>query len=126
MKFKITTLDKRHRAHPEFKYRLEFSEDHSGDSIITTPESQILAFQETLEWLWDTYGRGCELYTFKTIRDAARLRDEYADYTKENLDQIPTHTTPPVWAWMADSYNEKFHLYIKDDEMLTMTKLKWA
>lgn len=109
MNFKLVTLDARYRGSNRFKYRLEFSHNYAPRN------GTIRDFQTMLEWLWDSYGPGCDRDHYRYLLENMQLNNE-TDLEEKG----------PQWSWHINQKEEVSFLYIRTNEILSHIKLKWT
>jgi hypothetical protein len=98
---KITKLDRRYNGHQWFKYIVEI------DIMLGQGrDERVQEFKNLRNWCWETAGPGCEL---------GFVQLHVTELGLESLEK---------WAWDTEYNNQR--LYLKDDELLTLLKLKWS
>jgi len=112
MKFTITKLDGRYTGSSWYKYRIEFISILYGYDARKDRAQQ---YQEMLEWLWETYGPGCE-----------RDHKKFFAFKDENTTGPEARKNGPKWAWFVDSKSGLPYIYIVGDETLSHIQLKWT
>jgi hypothetical protein len=98
---KFTKLDRRYNGHQWFKYIVEVE-----IMLGVSRDERIRAFKDFRVWLWENAGPGCEL-GFVQLH-----------VTEQGLESLEK------WAWDTEYNNQR--IYLKDDELLTLLKLKWS
>lgn len=93
----VTTLDRRHRGHEFFKYRL----DYGRSQLFLWNDRE--TFCNDRIWFWSTYGPSCEY----GLRDS-ELQTTHHPLTAENDN----------WSWLTCK-NNKMYIYVLDDIVLS-------
>ena len=108
MKYTAKKLDGRYAYNNYFEYCIEFPRATFGP----------LEFHQAMMWMITTYGYSAEVRDFMYIRGMLKKRQQFKVPDSDTPDFVNTN-----WSWTNGS--ENLRLYIKDEKMLTLFKLKW-
>lgn len=100
-KMKIVKLDGRHRGNPEYKYKIQFS-NQKGSYLRFW--KHIERFNEVRNWFHDTYKPSCEYEYILKLKQNSSLFNQ-------------------KWCW--DVQGENLKIFISDDEVLNWFSLRW-
>ena len=108
MKYTVKKLDGRFAYNNHFEYCIEFPRNQFGP----------FDFHHAMMWMITTYGYSAEVRDFMQIRSMLAKRQQF---------KVPDSDTPEFvnmnWSWTNGA--ENLRMYIKDEKILTLFKLKW-
>lgn len=107
--FKITATDKRHKAHPHFKWMVEHPSAHTLRSANT---DAVVKFSDIRQWCVDSWGSSVEIdmWKFLAIRPPGNV-----------------HVQNKHWCYDVNTTNvPQMKLYFRTDAELAFYKLKWS
>ena len=109
MKYTVKKLDGRYAYNNYFEYCIEFPRSTFGP----------LEFHQAMMWMIETDGYSAEVRDFMYIRGMLLKRQRF---------NVPDSDTPvfvnQIWSWTNGA--ENLRMYVKDEKILTLFKLKWA
>jgi|TARA_R110000772_G_scaffold256695_1_gene373323 hypothetical protein len=108
MKYTVKKLDGRYAYNNYFEYCVEFPRNQFGP----------VEFHTVMAWMVETYGYSAEVRDFMYIRSMLLKRQQF---------NVPNSDAPDFvnqqWSWTNGS--ENLRVYLKNEPMLTLFKLKW-
>ena len=108
MKYTVKKLDGRYAYNNYFEYCVEFPRNTFGP----------IEFHTAMSWMIETYGYSAEVRDFMYIRSMLLKRQQF---------NVPNSNAPDFvnqqWSWTNGS--ENLRLYLKNEQILTLFKLKW-
>ena len=103
MQFILEKLDGRHTGRGLWKYRLRIQND------LYAPKSYPRNFHMLRSWMIEQYGLSSERDEYKTIALACIAHEGF----------------DPPWCWHVDRDTNNMYIYIRNDEVLSHTTLRW-
>lgn len=108
MKYTVKKLDGRFAHNNYFEYCIEFSRELFGP----------YDYHKAMMWMIVTYGYSAEVRDYMQIQSMMKKRQQFNVPDSDNPEFINGN-----WTWTNGA--ENLRLYIRDEKVLTMFKLKW-